>query len=183
MKEGFELPTDIIFQTRVHDPYSEESNPYKWMQVDSSSYFYGLRSVVFSLPGAFTPTCSNQQLPDFETLHRDITAEGVTNVYCVSVNDAFVMNRWKKELGIKKVIMIPDGNGEFTKAMGMLVDKSHLGFGMRSWRYAAVIDDGVVEKWWQEPGINNDGSDDDPYTETTPVNVINYLKECNSPSS
>jgi len=102
---------------------------------------------------------------------------GVDEVYCISVNDAFVMNAWAKHQEIKNVKVIPDGSGNFTRFMGMLVGKNHVGFGNRSWRYMAVFNDGVVEKWWQEPGINNDGEDEDPYGETTPENMVEYLKQ------
>ena len=132
--------------------------------------------VLFSLPGAFTPTCSSQQLPGFDKEYNQIKLLAVDDIYCVSVNDSYVMNAWGKQMGIEQVKMIPDGSGNFTRFMGMLIGKNHLGFGMRSWRYMAVINDGVVEKWWQEPGINNEGLDDDPYVESTPKNVVDYLR-------
>ena len=130
---------------------------------------------MFSLPGAFTPTCSSQQLPGFEDNYNKIKEGGIDEIYCISVNDSFVMNAWAEKMQIKNVKMIPDGSGNFTRFMGMLIGKNHLGFGMRSWRYMAIINDGVVEQWWQEPGINNDGEDDDPYGETTPENLMNAL--------
>jgi peroxiredoxin len=148
---------------------------YKWHDMTTDDYFKGKRVVLFSLPGAFTPTCSTYQLPGFEENYDNIRNQDIDEVYCISVNDAFVMNAWGKDQNIQHVKMIPDGSGNFTRYMGMLIGKNHLGFGMRSWRYMAVINDGVIEKWWQEPGINNDGSDDDPYIETTPENCIGYL--------
>ena len=102
---------------------------------------------------------------------------GINEVYCISVNDGFVMNAWADQQNIRKVKVLPDGNADFTRSMGMLVDKKHVGFGQRSWRYCAIINDGVVEKWWQEDGMNNDGSDPDPYVETTPENCIEYLSK------
>ena len=101
---------------------------------------------------------------------------GVEQIYYLSVNDSFVMNAWAKHQNIQNVKCIPDGSGNFTRYMGMLIGKNHLGFGLRSWRYMCIINDGVVEKWWQEPGINNDGLDDDPYVETTPEKMIDYLQ-------
>ena len=101
----------------------------------------------------------------------------VDEVYCVSVNDSYVMNAWANHMKINSVKMIPDGSGNFTRFMGMLIGKNHLGFGNRSWRYMMVVNDGVVEKWWQEPGINNEGTDDDPYVESTPDNMIKYLQD------
>ena len=100
----------------------------------------------------------------------------VDEIYCVSVNDSFVMNAWALHMKIKNVKMIPDGSGNFTRFMGMLIGKNHLGFGLRSWRYMCVINNNTIEKWWQEPGINNEGTDDDPYVESTPENMISYLE-------
>jgi|TARA_B100000085_G_scaffold108654_1_gene99130 peroxiredoxin len=171
MITGFVIPK-VTFRTRVFD---ESTMEYKWHDMTTDDYFKGKRVVLFSLPGAFTPTCSTYQLPGFEENYDNIRNQDIDEVYCISVNDAFVMNAWGKDQNIQHVKMIPDGSGNFTRYMGMLIGKNHLGFGMRSWRYMAVINDGVIEKWWQEPGINNDGSDDDPYIETTPENCIGYL--------
>jgi peroxiredoxin len=131
--------------------------------------------VLFSLPGAFTPTCSSQQLPSFEKNFENIKSKGIDAIYCCSVNDSYVMNEWAKKMNISNIKLIPDGSGLFTKYIGMLITKD--GFGQRSWRYMAIIKDGVIEKWWQEPGINNTGSDDDPYEETTPEKCIEYLSK------
>ena len=171
MITGFVIPK-VTFRTRVFD---ESTMEYKWHDMTTDDYFKGKRVVLFSLPGAFTPTCSTYQLPGFEENYDNIRNQDIDEVYCISVNDAFVMNAWGKDQNIQPVKMIPDGSGNFTRYMGMLIGKNHLGFGMRSWRYMAVINDGVIEKWWQEPGINNDGSADDPYIETTPENCIGYL--------
>jgi peroxiredoxin len=172
MIEGFVIPK-VIFRTRVFDNTKMEN---RWQDVTTDDYLKGKRIVLFSLPGAFTPTCSTYQLPGFEENYDAIRNQDIDEVYCISVNDAFVMNAWGKDQKIQNVKMIPDGSGNFTRYMGMLIGKNHLGFGMRSWRYMAIINDGIVEKWWQEPGINNDGSDDDPYIETTPENCISYLR-------
>ncbi|MFX4221429.1 MAG: redoxin family protein [Thalassobaculum sp.] len=131
---------------------------------------------MFSLPGAFTPTCSTFQLPDFEKLYGDFEAAGIDAIYCMSVNDAFVMNAWGKSQGVEKVTLIPDGSGEFTRKMGMLVAKDNLGFGMRSWRYAAVINDGVVEMWFEEPGYS-DQCDTDPYGESSPQTILKAVQQ------
>jgi len=130
---------------------------------------------LFSLPGAFTPTCSGQQLPFYDEMYNKFKDKGIDDVYCISVNDAFVMNAWARDLGIKNVKMIPDGCGTFTSNMGMLVAKPAQGFGMRSWRYAAVVNDCVVEKMFEEPGFNNFSDDDDPYVVSKPEIVKNYL--------
>lgn len=176
MIEGFKIPC-VTFKTRVRDESIGGDNPYRWQDVTSDELLKNRRVVLFSLPGAFTPTCSTYQLPGFEENYDNIRNLDIDEVYCISVNDAFVMNKWAEHVGIQNVKVIPDGSGNFTRFMGMLVGKNHLGFGMRSWRYMAVIKDGVVEKWWQEPGINNDGSDDDPYGETTPENCLKYLMQ------
>ena len=147
-----------------------------FLEKNSQDLFKDKNVILFSLPGAFTPTCSSQQLPGFEKEYNSIKDMGIDEIYCVSVNDSFVMNAWADRMQIQNVKMIPDGSGNFTRFMGMLIGKNHLGFGNRSWRYMAVVKDGVVEKWWQEPGINNEGTDDDPYVESTPENMVKYLK-------
>jgi len=141
----------------------------------TSDLFAGKRVVIFSLPGAFTPTCSAYQLPGFEDNYDEFTALGIDAIYCISVNDGFVMNAWAKDQGIERVQLIPDGNAHFTRSMGQLVRKSNLGFGERSWRYAAVVDNQIIEKLFEEPG-KSDNAQDDPYGETTPDAVLNYLK-------
>ena len=153
----------------------------EFVERETVDFFGGKRCVIFSLPGAFTPTCTTQQLPSFEERFREIRELGVEYVYCISVNDAFVMNAWADSLGISHIQMIPDGNGMFTGLMNQLVLKENLGFGYRSWRYAAVVDDGVIEKLWEEPG-KEDNCPDDPYTTTDPETVIQYLKSLNAES-
>ena len=174
MIEGFRPPC-VTFRTRVRDENIEGSNPFRWQDVNSDELFGSKRVVLFSLPGAFTPTCSTYQLPGFEKHYDDIRNHDIDEIYCISVNDAFVMNAWARDQKLQHVKVIPDGSGNFTRYMGMLIGKNHLGFGMRSWRYMCVLKDGVVEKWWQEPGINNDGDDSDPYEQTTPENCMSYL--------
>ena len=149
----------------------------KWKNVTTAELFDDKRVVVFSLPGAFTPTCSLKQLPNFERLYDEFITKGCNDVYCMSVNDSFVMNAWADEHKINRVKMIPDGNGHFTRRMGMLVNKTHLGFGMRSWRYAMIVNDHSIEQWFEEPGINDQGIDGDPYIETTPEKVLDKLSK------
>ena len=141
----------------------------------TAELFDGKRVVLFSLPGAFTPTCSAYQLPGFEEKYDEFTALGIDAIYCISVNDAFVMNAWAQDQNIDKVKLIPDGNAYFTRSMGQLVMKSNLGFGERSWRYAAVVDNGIIEKLFEEPG-KGDNAIDDPYGETAPEKVLEYVK-------
>ncbi|MET0241642.1 MAG: peroxiredoxin [Sphingobium sp.] len=171
---GREIP-DVTLKTRIRDESIEGPNPFRWQDVGTGDLFKGKRIVVFSLPGAFTPTCSTEQCPAFERYYDDFKAAGVDEVYCISVNDAFVMYQWGKHLGVKNVKLLPDGSADFTRRMGMLIRKDHLGFGERSWRYAMVVDDGVVTAWFEEPGINDTGLDDDPYGASAPEPVLAWL--------
>ncbi len=167
---------DVTLKTRVRDDSIGGPNPFRWQDVQTGDLFGQGRHVIFSLPGAFTPTCSNSQLPGFEQLHDRFLAAGVGDISCISVNDAFVMYQWGKAQGVEKVRLLPDGSGAFTRRMGMLVCKDHVGFGMRSWRYAMVIDDGVIVAMFIEPGINDCGSDSDPYGETAPEKLLEWVE-------
>jgi peroxiredoxin len=164
-----------VFKTRVRDNSIEGPNPFRWEDKTTYDYFSGKRVILFSLPGAFTPTCSTYQLPGFESNFAEFKALGIKDIYCVSVNDAFVMNCWAKDQKIKKVKMIPDGSAKFTRQMGMLVEKDNLGFGFRSWRYACVVNNGLIEKWFVEPGME-DNCETDPYGETSPENILDWLR-------
>ncbi len=163
------------FQTRVRNEALGGTNPYEWRELTTDDVFKGKRVVLFSLPGAFTPTCSTSHLPRYEELHDEFKAHGVDQVVCLSVNDAFVMFQWGKSQNVGNVFLLPDGNGEFTRKMGMLVDKSNLGFGMRSWRYAMVVNDGEIEKMFVEEGYM-DNCPDDPFEVSDADTVLDYLK-------
>jgi peroxiredoxin len=167
---------DVTLKTRVRDETIEGPNPFRWEDMRVRDAFAGKKVVVFSLPGAFTPTCSNEQCPAFERLYDDFKAAGVDEVYCIAVNDAFVMYQWGKNLGLAKIKLLPDGSGHFTRRMGMLINKDHLGFGQRSWRYAMVVDDNEVTSWFEEPGINDTGEDNDPYGESAPEKVLEAVQ-------
>jgi len=175
MKSNTPLP-HVTFQTRVRDDSLTEPNPYRWQEMTTADYFAGKRAILFSLPGAFTPTCSTYQLPGFEKNMAAFAEHGIDEIYCLSVNDSFVMNQWAKAQGIGHVKVIPDGAGEFSRKMGMLVRKDNLGFGLRSWRYAAIVDDGVIEAWFEEPGLM-DNCPDDPYGVSSPENLLAYLNQ------
>ena len=169
---------DHTFKFRVGDSDEKGGCTFiggEWKDVTTNELFKGKKIVLFSLPGAFTPTCSGQQLPSYDEMYNQFKDKGIDDVYCISVNDAFVMNAWARDLGIKNIKMIPDGCGTFTRSMGMLVNKPKQGFGMRSWRYSALINDGVVEKFNEEPGINNFSSDDDPYEVSDPETMLKSL--------
>lgn len=170
-----EVVPAVVFKTRVRDDSIEGPNPFRWEDKSTYDYFAGKRAVLFSLPGAFTPTCSTYQLPGFENNFAEFKSLGIKDIYCVSVNDAFVMNCWAKDQKIKKVKMIPDGSGKFTREMEMLVIKDNLGFGARSWRYACVVNNGLIEKWFVEPGME-DNCESDPYGETSPENILDWLR-------
>ncbi|WP_164114315.1 peroxiredoxin [Sphingorhabdus sp. Alg239-R122] len=172
---GRDVP-NVTLKTRVRDESVDGPNPFRWQDVNTGELLAGKRVAIFSLPGAFTPTCSNEQCPAFERLYDEFKAAGIDEIYCVSVNDAFVMYQWGKQLGVEKVKLLPDGSADFTRRMGMLIKKDHLGFGNRSWRYAMIVDDGVISEWFEEPGINDDGQDNDPYGETSPENILDTLK-------
>ena len=148
----------------------------EWKDVTTDDLFKDKRVVMFSLPGAFTPTCSGEQLPAYDRAYSKFGELGIDHIYCISVNDAFVMNAWARDLEIKNVTMIPDGCGTFTRSMGMLVNKPKQGFGLRSWRYSALINNGIVEKFFEEPGYNNFSADDDPYEVSDPETMLNHLK-------
>ena len=140
-REGSRVP-NVTFRVRQNN---------EWRRVSTSEMFDGKTVVVFSLPGAFTPTCSSTHLPRYNELAPAFHDNGVDSILCVSVNDTFVMNEWAKDQEADNVVLVPDGNGEFTEGMGMLVDKADLGFGKRSWRYSMLVKNGVVQKMFIEP--------------------------------
>ena len=150
---------DVTFKTRVRNDALGGPNPYEWKDVTSKEVFAGKRIVVVGLPGAFTPACSESHLPGYERLHDDFGRLGVDRIVCVSVNDAFVMFQWARSRNIEKIFMLPDGNAAFTRRLGMLVDRSAQGMGMRSWRYSMYVEDGAIRKVFAEPDIrdNPDG--------------------------
>ena len=175
MNDNFSIP-EITFQCRVGDEQPEEGGcPIggEFVGKTTTDLFAGKRVLVFSLPGAFTPTCSTYQLPGFEENYETIIDNNIDEVYVSSVNDSFVMNAWAQHLGIKNIKVIPDGNGEFAKSLDMLIDMSAVGFGKRSRRFAVVINDGKVERMFIEPEASADNPD--PYGETSPENVMEYL--------
>ena len=148
-----------------------------WVDKTTDELFKGKRIVMFSLPGAFTPTCSGEELPSYDRHYNKFIENGIDDVYCISVNDAFVMNAWARDLQIKNVKMIPDGCGTFTRSMGMLVNKPAQGFGMRSWRYSALIDNMEVKHFNEEPGYNNASADDDPFEVSDADTMMQQIKE------
>lgn len=159
-KEGEKVPS-VVFRTRADG---------EWLDVSSDQLFKGRTVVLFSLPGAFTPTCSSTHLPRYNELASVFRENGVDEIVCISVNDAFVMNAWKEDQEAENVTLIPDGNGEFSEGMGMLVDKADLGFGKRSWRYSMLVKDGVVEKQFIEPEKPGD-----PFEVSDADTMLNYI--------
>lgn len=163
--EGYQIPqVEFIFRENG-----------EFVTRTSAELFNNKRVVIFSLPGAFTSTCSAYQLPGFEENYGAFRNAGIDAIYCISVNDAFTMNAWAQDQNIENVQLIPDGNAYFTRAMGQLVAKTNLGFGHRSWRYAAVVDNGIIEKLFEEQG-RCDNASTDPYEVSTPENVLNYVR-------
>lgn len=152
---------------------------YKWVTKTSNDIFVHKRVVLFALPGAFTPTCSSVHLPRYNELYDTFRSYGIDDVVCLSVNDSFVLNEWKKAEKADKITMLPDGNGEFSRALGFLVNKSDLCFGERSWRYSMVVNDGVIEKMFIEPE-----EEGDPYGESSAEKMLQYLNpEAHLPAS
>ena len=147
-----------------------------WQDLDTETIFNDKKIIIFSLPGAFTPTCSSTHLPGYESKY-DKLLQYVDEVYCISVNDAFVMNAWAKDLNVEKVKMLPDGSGVFTEGMQMLVNKDHLGFGKRSWRYSMFVDNKQIIKQFTEFGKNDSGDDQDPFKVSDADTMLKYLKD------
>jgi glutaredoxin-like protein len=159
-REGQKVPS-VKFRTRQNN---------QWQDVSTDELFNGKTVVVFSLPGAYTPTCSSTHVPGYNDLAPAFKENSVDEIVCISVNDAFVMSEWAKDQGADQITFIPDGNGEFTEGMGMLVDKSDLGFGKRSWRYSMLVKDGVVEKMFIEPEEPGD-----PFKVSDAETMLNYI--------
>jgi len=159
-REGQNVPS-VTFKTRQNNEF---------VDVTSDSIFKNKTVVVFSLPGAFTPTCSSTHLPRYNELAEVLKSNGVDEIVCLSVNDAFVMDAWKENQEAENITLIPDGNGEFSKGMGMLVNKADLGFGERSWRYSMLVKDGVIEKQFIEADVPGD-----PFEVSDADTMLNYI--------
>lgn len=177
------IPTrvpEVVFRTRVLAPGGKATNvcedgAFSWVDRTTKEIFGGKQVVLFALPGAFTPTCSSTHLPGYDEKYQDFKELGIDDVICLAVNDAFVMNSWAKELGIRKITMLPDGNADFTRGMGMLVKKEDLGFGKRSWRYSMLVDDGEIKKIFVEPGLM-DNCPDDPFEISDAKTMLAHLR-------
>jgi peroxiredoxin len=165
----------VTFQTRVRDESVEGANPFRWQQVTSDEIFSGKKVVVFALPGAFTPTCSSTHLPGYEAHYQEMKKLGVDEVYCLSVNDAFTMFQWGIHQGVKNVKLLPDGSGDFSRLMGMLVHKNNLGFGDRSWRYSMLVEDGEIKALFSEAG-KQDNCPTDPFEVSDADTMLAHLK-------
>lgn len=170
-----QIPT-VVFKTRVRNEALGGPNPFEWKDLSSDDIFKGKNVIVFSLPGAFTPTCSTSHLPRYEELYKEFKTLGVDAVVCLSVNDAFVMYQWGKSQNAENVFLLPDGNGEFTRKMGMLVNKDNLGFGQRSWRYSMYVENGEIKQLFSEPGFE-DNCPTDPFEISDADTMLNYLKK------
>ena len=165
----------VVFKTRVRNEALGGPNPFDWKDLSSDEVFKNKNVVLFSLPGAFTPTCSTSHLPRYEALYEEFKAQGVDAVVCLSVNDAFVMFQWGKSQNAENVFLLPDGNAEFTRKMGMLVDKTNLGFGQRSWRYSMYVENGEIKQQFSEAGFE-DNCETDPFEVSDADTMLNYLK-------
>jgi glutaredoxin-like protein len=168
-REGQHVP-EVTFHARKED---------QWVDISSDALFSNKTVILFALPGAFTPTCSSSHLPRYNELAPAFLENGVDEIVCLSVNDTFVMNAWLADQEAENITVIPDGNGEFTKGMGMLVDKADLGFGQRSWRYSMLVKDGVIEKMFIEPEEPGD-----PFEVSDADTMLHYINpNAKSPSS
>lgn len=163
----------VTFKTRKE---TNSTPGFVWYDLTSEEIFANKRVAVIALPGAFTPTCSSTHLPGYDLNYDTIRELGIDEVYCLSVNDSFTMNAWFTKLEIKNVKPIPDGSAEFTRKFGFLVKKDNLGFGMRSWRYSMVVNDGTVEMMWVEPGLADD-AENDPFEVSDAFTMIEYLQK------
>ena len=159
-REGQAVP-NVTFPARVGND---------WVNISTEQLFKGKSVIVFALPGAFTPTCSSTHLPRYNELAPVFKANGIDDIVCISVNDTFVMNSWAEDQKAENITFIPDGNGEFSAGMGMLVDKSDIGFGKRSWRYSMLVKDGVIEKMFIEPDLPGD-----PFEVSDGDTMLNYI--------
>jgi len=159
-KEGQAVP-QVVFRTRHNND---------WLPVSSNDIFAGKKVIVFSLPGAFTPTCSSTHLPRYNELAQTFKAEGIDEIVCISVNDGFIMEAWGQDQDAANIRLLPDGNGEFTEGMGMIADMSEVGFGNRSWRYSMLVNDGIVEKMFIEPVKPGD-----PFEVSDADTMLNYI--------
>ena len=166
---------DATFHTRVRNDTLDNPNTFEWKTLASSDVFAGKRVVLFALPGAFTPACSESHLPGYERLHDAIMSEGINTVVCLAVNDAFTMYQWALSRNIEKVFMLPDGNGEFSRKMGMLVERTEQGMGMRSWRYSMLVNNSTIEKLFVEPGFR-DNPPGVPMDVSSAETMLDYLK-------
>ena len=182
MTEGNQVPS-VTFKYRVRtdghpityvDTTNGGANPFEFKDVTTDEIFNDKKVIVFSLPGAYTPTCSTYQVPGFEKHYDNFVAQGIDEIYVLSVNDTFVMRRWMIDQGVKNIKFIPDGNAEFTEGMGMINCMDVVGFGNRSKRYAMIVDNGKIEKMFVEPAATED--DPDPYGVSSPETVLEYLK-------
>lgn len=179
-REELPYPDRIQFACRVEDPDGEPSPceviATRWQAYTLADFAKNKKCIFFFVPGAFTPTCSTEQLPSFEKTYDEFIELGFDEVYCVTVNDAFVANAWAQSLGIKKVKMIPDGNTEFTSALNADVQKDNLGFASRAWRFAIATDEDMkITHKWVEPGMS-DNCKTDPYGVSDPENILYELR-------
>ena len=158
--------SNVIFHVRENDD---------WNVVHLDQLMEDKTIVVFGLPGAFTPTCSTQQLPGFEAMYDQFIESGIDEIYCTSVNDTFVMNSWFEAQGIEKVKPLADGCGDLARSLGMLVKKDNLGFGLRSWRYAMLVVNGTVELFCPEPNLTDDAQED-PYGNSSPAEMLTEVQ-------
>ena len=168
---------EVVFkvQERQGDTSNQTCLVFEWKDLTTAEIFKNKKIVLFALPGAFTPTCSSTHLPGYEKNYGEFKKLGIDEVVCLSVNDAFVMFEWGRDQKVSNVMLLPDGNTDFTRGMGMLVKKEDLGFGLRSWRYSMYVEDGEIKKMFVEPG-KSDNNPDDPFEVSGADTMLGYLR-------
>jgi glutaredoxin-like protein len=160
-KHEGDLVPDVTWRIRRNDG---------WTEVTTDELFAGQNVVVFALPGAYTPTCSSTHLPGYNELAPVFKSKGIDRIICIAVNDPFVMAEWGRDQEADNVLLLPDGNAEFTREMGMLVDKSGDNLGERSWRYSMLVRDKRIEKMFVEPDKPGD-----PFEVSDADTMLHYL--------
>ena len=170
------LVPETVFHTRVRSESGDTAGSFDWRQVSTGEIFTGRNVVLFAVPGAFTPACSETHLPGFESAYDEFRELGIDDVICLSVNDSFVMNKWAASLDIRRVRMLPDGNGAFSEGMGMLVTRTAQGMGNRSWRYSMHVTNGEVRKTFAEPGLR-DNPPGVPVQISDAATMLGYLRD------
>ena len=174
MRTGEPIPNTTFF-FRKENPNFTGIDKNDWFPEKSQDLLVGKKVIIVGVPGPFTPVCSGFQVPQFEKYYNDFKFEyGIEEIYITAVADFFVMDAWKKSLNLKNLKMLPDGSGDWARLNGMLVNRAEWGYGYRSWRYAMIVDNLIIERMFCEPNPE-DMIGNDPYGESAPQNILEWL--------